>query len=78
MSENAQRWLFIAFGFLGAILTITISFIDFYKVRKTRSIKTTLLIQCVVLLINLTMFIYGFGLSMINIHRAILYNSMPT
>lgn len=76
--KETLRWIFIIIGFVGALLTIGISFVNLHKTNKMKIPHTTLIIQYIVLLSNVTMFIYGFGLSMINIHSPIFYNSMPT
>lgn len=75
---EALRWIFIAIGFIGAILTIVISIVNWRHIHKTKVPNITLTIQYVILISNVAMFIYGFGLSIINLHKPIFYNSMPT
>jgi uncharacterized protein with PQ loop repeat len=72
------RWIFIVIGFVGAILTIFISIINWLNIHKTKVPNTTLWIQYIILFSNVAMFVYGFGLSIINLHKPIFYNSMPT
>lgn len=72
------RWVFIIIGFVGAILTIVISIVNWLQIHKVKTPNVTLWIQYVVLFSNVAMFIYGLGLSIINLHQPIFYNSMPT